>query len=368
VTLRVAVQGLDARRGPLGESLDRQRWQELRTTVGRHRLDGLLVAAVVSGDVPTDSEQRHEAAVLEVDLTRDRMMLERRTADEIEWLGGEGIEVRLLKGSALAHLDYPDPQMRPTSDIDLLVRGDQLDEAVARLTDRGAVRVDPDPVPGYSAVVGKGATLVSAGGLEIDLHRLLVWGPLGVRLPAADLWRTHRSFVLDGRTVRTLGLEETLLHTCYHLLISGWRRALSLRDVGQLLASPGLDPERATRLARRWGAEAVLAAAVEQAVTELELVEPGALTDWARGYPATARDRLWLRLERPEAPLPGLEGLATFIEFRSRAERTMLATATLHPESGTWPRPRDRLRRLAARVTLRGLSTHSGAPASASSG
>ncbi len=346
----VATEGLGPERSPAAPALDERRWGELVATVKWHRLDGLLVAAVVSGQVRTTPEQRAEVAALEVSLTRDRMMLERRTADEIEWLEDQGIEVRLLKGSALAHLDYPDPQMRPTSDIDLLVRGDQLDDAVARLTEKGAVRVDSDPVPGYAAVTGKGATLAVSGGLEIDLHRLLVWGPLGVRLPAGDLWRARRSFVLDGRTVLTLGLEETLLHLCYHLLIAGWRRALSLRDVAQLLVSPDLDPERATRLARRWGAEAVLAAAVDRVAVELGLTERGRLSDWAGGYPITWRDRLWLRLEQPEAPLPGLEALATLVELRSKAERAMLVTATLHPEPGTWPTPRDRIRRLATRM------------------
>jgi Uncharacterised nucleotidyltransferase len=349
----IAASGLSTELAAPIRPLDAEAWTRVRDGATHHRLDGLLVAAVGSGRLPTDPGQCREAAALEIDLTRARMALERRTADEVEWFASLGIEVRLLKGSALAHLDYPDPQLRPTSDIDLLVRSGQLDEAIVRLEERGARRSDPDPVPGYAAVAGKGATMVMEGALEIDLHRLLVWGPLGVRLRAEDLWSTSRTFVLDGRSVTGLGVEEALLHAAYHLVVSGWRRALSLRDVGQLLAAPGLDAERAIGLARRWGAEAVLASAIAAAVGQLALIEQGALTDWAGGYRPTWRDRLWLRIDRPEDHLAGFESVATFLELRTRAERSMFLSATTRPAPGTWPTPGQRVGALTRRVVGR---------------
>lgn len=351
----IAASGLPTELDPPTGPLTPEAWHRVETAAARHRLDGLLVAAVASGQLPTDGDQRRRAAQIEIDLTRARMGLEHRTADQVEWFEAHGIEVRLLKGSALGHLDYPDPQLRPTSDIDLLVRAAQLDEAVAVLEERGAVRTDPDPVPGYAAVTGKGATLAVAGGLEIDLHRLLVWGPLGVRTPTDELWATGRTFVLDGRSVSTLGLEETLLHACYHLVVSGWRRAVSLRDLAQLMGAPHLDAERAMGLARRWGAEAVLAAAVAVAIDQLGLPGQGSLVEWARGYRASRRDQLWLRIDRPEDHVAGFESVATFLELRSRAERAMFMSATFRPVPGTWPTPRARLSALARRTVGRAV-------------
>ena len=190
-----------------------------------------------------------------------------------------------------------------------------------------------------------------AGGVEVDLHRLLVWGPIGVRVPTDELWRTSRSFVLDGRSLSTLGLEETLLHACCHLLVAGWRRALTLRDVAQLLVAPDLDPERATGLARRWGGESVLAVGVLLAAAELELTDEVPLLDWARGFRTTWRDRLWLRVERPDDPVPGLEAVGTFVELRTWRERAMLLQAAARPRPGTWPTPGQRLTSLARRAS-----------------
>ena len=55
----------------------------------------------------------------------------------IAGLNAAGIEFRVLKGCATAHLDYPDPSLRLTSDVDLLVRQGQLGAAteVLRLLD-----------------------------------------------------------------------------------------------------------------------------------------------------------------------------------------------------------------------------------------
>jgi hypothetical protein len=324
-------------------------WQSLVAECAEHRLTGLLVGAVAAHELPVDAPQLREVAELEVALTRTRMVYEPRMVEIVASLESAGIDVRLLKGSALARLDYPDPQQRPTGDIDVLVRGEQLDDALAVARAAGAVQVDPDPLPGYGRAVGKGAALVLPDGAELDVHRLLVWGPLGVRLRPADLWQRSRAFDVDGYELRTLGLEETLLHATCHLMVGGRPRALSVRDVAQLLGSPGLDEQRVTGLARRWGIEAVLAAAVRLAAVELDLVEGGALDAWSAGYAPTRRDRAWLRVGRPGAALPAVEPLATWLEL-PRAGRRVLVRATLHPSPGTWPTPRRRVARVVRRA------------------
>jgi hypothetical protein len=329
--------------------LDDDAWSDLRHGASSHRLDGLLVDAVASGALPTTTAQADEIAQLEIELTRDRLWQEQRLVEVVDLLESAGVPARVLKGLALAHLDYPDPQMRPTGDVDLLVRGADLDAADELLRATGARRTDPDPRPGYAAIVGKGATFASTKG-EIDLHRLLVWGPLGVRLDPERLWQFDRPFTIGDRTLRTLSLPDTLLHACCHLMVLGGRRALQLRDVAQLLAHPDLDPEAALARARQWGAEAVLATAI--VLTDLELARDadGELERWARGYLPTWRDRLWLRVERPMQPLSGLEVAATFIELPTGEARRALVDATLRPTPGTWPPVSSRVRAVARRV------------------
>lgn len=350
----VLTVGLATRRQPPAQALSGAAWSVLRNESHAHGLSGLLVAAVAGGELPVSPEQNAEVARLEVDLTRTRMQAERNVLEVTRWFTEADIEVRLLKGLALATLDYPDPQWRPTGDVDLLVRGDQLAAAVELLVDRGGEPLEPDPVPGYAALVGKGAPVrMASPPTEVDLHRLLVWGPFGVRLPPADLWAPGRIFDLAGQSLATLGLEETLLHTAYHLLIGGTPRALSVRDVAQLVSRPDLDPDRALVLADRWGAGAVLATAITMAGRELDLVDDRPLVDWASTFRIGLRDQLWLRTQGPDRRLVGLEPLATYVELGTATERRLLRAATMHPAAGTWQTPRDRLASVIRHVVLR---------------
>ena len=301
-----------------------------------------------------DDAQRSEVAALELTLTRGRMGHESRSTTPLAVLDDAGIDLCLLKGPALAALDYPDVQQRPTGDLDLLVRAEQIDHAVEVLVAAGGTWTDPEPVRDYVRLAGKGATIHMPNGLEVDLHRILIWGPFGVRMPAEELWADRRTFTFSGMPRQGLGLEVTLLHVALHLLVLGTVRAREVRDVGQLLCSPDLDVERLLVLARRWGQEAVLATAVLMVDRELRL-EPGShpLSAWATGYPVTARDRLWLRTEQPVGRLRGLESAAVYAELPSATARQVFRKATLHPRPDTWPGPRERLVTLGRRLVKR---------------
>ena len=97
-----------------------------------------------------------------------------------EALEKAGIAHRVLKGHAWAHTVYPDPSWRAFGDVDLLVGTDDSDRAVEVLESTGVRRTLPEVRPGFDRRFGKDATLLSASGREVDLHRLLVAGPYGL--------------------------------------------------------------------------------------------------------------------------------------------------------------------------------------------
>lgn len=329
-------------------------WENVLQEARTHGLQGLLVGAVTDGGLPATAAQLGTTAELELHLTRARLSWEARAAEPLALLDEAGIEHRVLKGPALGVLDYPDPQLRPTSDLDLLVHGDDLLAAVTVLEAASGRCQDPEPTPGWARHVGKGATVSMPGGLEVDLHRLLVWGPFGVRLPVDELFTIARPFTVGPLHLQTLGREETLLHACAHLLVLGAVRAREVRDVAQLCTSPLLDVDRVLSLARRWGQEALLATAVRMADRELAL-EPGAhpLQTWAEGYRPTSRDRLWLRVESPTGRVHALEQLAVWLELGPGPARRVLWRGNVHPATGTYPGVAHRIRQLAGRLSGR---------------
>lgn len=334
----VLGHGLSTTVTPPAEPLDDERWGRLRQECSAHRLDGHLVAAVVDDTLPTTPAQRAEAAEIEVRLAQARTTYDEICRPVLEVLDDADIPVRLIKGSALPWSDYPDPQLRPTADLDLLVPGRRLHEAVATLVDHGGRVFNPEPTAYYATRVFKGLTVTMPSGLEVDLHRILSWGPLGVRVPEADLWAPGRTFDRLGRPGVTLDVERTLIHVSAHLLLLGAIRASEVRDVAQLATSPDLDPDRAITISRRWGQAAILATALRMAERELAL-DPAAhpLSDWARSFTVGPRDRAWLRADRPDAPVRGVEPFAVLLELPGISARLTLLRALVAPRPGTDP-------------------------------
>lgn len=109
--------------------------------------------------------------------------------------GAEDPPIVLIQGSSVLHL-YPDPSMRPLSDLDLLVLPEDLDRVVARLEKLGYPRITEHP------------PACAADGVVFDLHTdLLELSRFGaappLSLPARLFW---------GRKVRHPSLPVFLLH------------------------------------------------------------------------------------------------------------------------------------------------------------
>ena len=118
------------------------------------------------------------------------LSLEQQLVAVASLLADAGIESRVLKGSAYAHLDYPDPALRSFIDLDLLFRPSDIARAVAVL---GVGRFHAHPsraTAGIRPPVRQGHDAARATGFEIDLHRTFVLGPWGVRVDLDALWCT----------------------------------------------------------------------------------------------------------------------------------------------------------------------------------
>ena len=124
----------------------------------------------------------------------------------VQRLDSVGIPVRVLKGTASSHLDYPDPALRTYGDVDLLVPGDHYEQAVRLLVSDGAHRRYPEPRTGFDRRFGKGCSLRTPDGLEVDLHRTFTMGPYGESLALESCGRaarpSHRRDGVSGAVAR----------------------------------------------------------------------------------------------------------------------------------------------------------------------
>lgn len=168
---------------------------------------------------------------------RHRRASEIRTAalcEILTALNAEAISVVVLKGAALSHFLYPEPGLRPHSDLDLLVPPADLLHAQQIVQSLGFQG------PPASAVTHRHLPplhrIQDGLNVEVEIHQRLLSNyfdnvrayarsligrrdPIGVgenRLP--DVSVPLRSFNIGDQSAFTLGLEDQLRHLCDHMI------------------------------------------------------------------------------------------------------------------------------------------------------
>lgn len=321
---------------PLGESA----WQSLLSAVRVERLGGLLLAAVRAGALPTEPHQLAQAAQHHLERSCGVLVLERMALDVVELLQQRRIEVRLLKGSATAHLDYEDPSLRLFADVDLLVRSRDVDAAYSLLAGSGYLRRSVEPRPGFDRRFGKGATFTAPGGHELDVHRTFVMGPYGVRIRLDDLWERSDNVALGGHEVPALDPECRLLHACFHTALGDQPpRLVPQRDIAELLLRTRPDPARVRRLMTDWGAEPVVARAVGTAWQTLGLApDSNELSRWAADRVPTARESKDLAVYAdPRGSSYAAKSVASLAALPRLRDKAALGMALALPRAGFVP-------------------------------
>lgn len=281
-------------------------WPHFLSACEDQRLLGLLAEAVRTDCVRLTDEQ-HESLErrLREWLVHD-LAVEARVLGALGELRANAIDVRVLKGVALANSVYGEPSLRVFGDADLLVQPGSFAAAASCLEKAlGATRELPELRPGFDERFGR-EILLRSGPVEIDLHRLLVDGPYGFAIPSGDLFDNPTVFHLGGSEVHGLGPAQRFLHACLSAVLGDWPpRLIVLRDVAEMLSGGrdrmAADADAVLAMAKRWRAEAVVALAVRRAVEDLGLEIAHPLVDWAMAYRPTLRDRVLLAAYRGRA-------------------------------------------------------------------
>ena len=266
------------------------------------RLGGLLVNAAESGAIVADDDALQAATTIWHQQLVVSVVVEALVVRTAEVLDDAGITWALTKGAAVAHLDYADPTLRAFGDADVLIHPDHWEGAVAALHRAGCRRKTAEVDAEWDNRFGKGATLRSPEGLEIDLHRRFAIGRFGVRSRMAELYEHRESITLAGRQIPTLDGPGRLLHSCHHAALGGFRHYRAHRDIAQQLLVRPVDWPATVDIALRWGVEAVVARAVDDTWRVLDLpVEHPALA-WARTTRISWADRRALDIFAAEKP------------------------------------------------------------------
>ena len=300
------------------------------------RLGGLLgplLAAVDAGDARFPAAARAYLVEQHARVQRWCVTVEHRLLASAAALAEAGIEPLVLKGSAVAHLDVGDPALRSFSDVDLLVPAADLPVAAQVLYGVGVRRAFPERRAGFDQRFAKSVTLTAPDGVEIDLHRSLVDGAHGFRIPLDDLFADAVAFDLAGRSLRALGPIHRFLHAAYHATLgSPAPRAVNVRDVAGHLADPRTALADVVAEVARWRGELVLATAVAETLAATGLPAP-AWEAWATEAIGRSRRRERRILARQRIEGSGLgRGKVDALRELPWADRPTYLAALLAPD------------------------------------
>lgn len=177
---------------------------------------------------------------------------------------GRKIPVLPVKGPVLAQALHQNLALRPSNDLDLLVRPRDLAAACRLLEDLG-FRNEFAHWPAwrhraYGMASGHHYGYEDARrGLRVELHWRLSPGKLAWPLETEEFWARQGQHMLAGTPVRCPPPEDLLLILCIHGARHWWCQLGLLCDVAALLRRyPELDWEAATARARAIGGRRAL--------------------------------------------------------------------------------------------------------------
>jgi hypothetical protein len=319
-------------------------WPDVLVTAEVEDLAPALAHALAAAGWPGVPPAARRRLTDELASSRARhLLMSRELAGVLRHGRAAGIAVIVLKGAVLAEAAYPDPALRPFSDLDLLVRSADRFRMDAALRALGHRRVADEHSWDFD-VAYDGATLYETpGGVRIDLHWALLTEPRFLwNAGEAEIWERSVPITVAGEEARGLGREDLVLYLAAHLAVhhtlTGLRR---YHDLARVLQRDVATLDWTVLLARaaRWRIGRALFFALLGARSLFEApVPPAAL---AALRPRGARARLLATLVRrsDDRRLVRLEHLVTLLLVDRARDVVGALRKALWPSAG-WMRAR----------------------------
>jgi hypothetical protein len=270
--------------GPAAVPGDASEWAALLDAADFHNLLPLLYWSIGRGAAhltPEDVARRLNQAY--VSSAKRTLFLTVNLAELILRFDEERIPVMALKGPPLADSLYPDPALRPSYDLDFLIRPADVAAALALLAHDG-YRLAP-----YFARLPLKALLTfdceavlrREGRTPIELHWAVAPDNYPFRFDAGVMWRSRRTARIGGQEVSVLAPECLLMYLCMHGAKHAWSRLIWFADVARLV-DHGVDWHEALALATETRCERPFFLGLLLAHELLDTEVPEAILDRAR--------------------------------------------------------------------------------------
>jgi hypothetical protein len=278
------------------------------------------------------------------DATARYLILRRELGRVLLSFAEDEIPVIPLKGLALAESLYPDPVLRPSSDLDLLVRPDTVLAVDASLQGLGYRRLADAHSWSFDLAYDRATVYQGPHGVRVDLHWSLLSDPRYVWNEAEEPTIWERAVRIQVAGAETWGLcpEDLLLYLAAHLAVHhGLSGALWYWDLALLLGqwSDKLDWDAVTARAARWRVRTALYFALLGCQRLFDVEAPSGVMAQLRPWGPRAAALRWLVLHHDARRLKQLEHLIALLLVDRARDLTTALTSALFP-SPAWLRAR----------------------------
>jgi hypothetical protein len=303
---------------------------------------GFVVDAAPPAAMPLAVRARLRQAL--TDSTAGQLILGRELDRLLEALDREALPAIPLKGPALAETLYPKPVLRPSSDLDLLVRPETVLGVDGVLHRLGYRRLADDHSWDFDLAWDRATLYEGPAGVRVDLHWSLLSEPLYAwdEAEGRAVWERAVTVPLAGRGALGLCPEDLLLYLTAHLAAHhGLAGLLWYWDLALLLGrwADRLDWDAIAARASRWRVRTAVYFALLGCQRFFDVSAPGPVMARLRprGLRAAALRRLLRRYEADR--LKRLEHLIALLLVDRTRDLIAPLTATLFP-SPAWLRAR----------------------------
>jgi hypothetical protein len=244
----------DASPCPLTRPLNDADWDGLLACVGEQRIAGHLAAAIDAG-LPATAAQRDQARAARQTAVMTDLGVEQAACGLAGLLGSRDIRWRLIKGVAAARVLYPDPVMRSTGDVDVIVHPADFEAAIDFIrTWDGA----PWEYWGHGPASRRAAaarTFIHTTNIELDVHREIRGHGGRYALPTDLVFARPQPLEVQGRPAKAPPTPVVVLHAMLHLSKGGpqFGRLSTLADLLWARRQLPADYDEALRLAAQAG-------------------------------------------------------------------------------------------------------------------
>jgi len=177
-------------------------------------------------------------------IAQRNMLMSAELIKILNLLRENAIEALAFKGPALSQMAYGDITLRQYTDLDVLVRKEDIYKIDTLLKERGYERV-LEMTPTQEKVYMKNAHDLGLyhpkSGVHFEMHWSLMSEDYPMQIDLGTIWENPQTTKINEKEIRTFPSEELLVYLCIHGSKHLWERIEWIKDIDLMIRQKGID-------------------------------------------------------------------------------------------------------------------------------